>query len=203
MHTPGLPVSRPWVAAMKAAACSCRVRTSLILEFRSDSTTSRFSSPGTPKMRSTPSFSSAATRRSEPFFIDMRVIYLFILGGPIELIGPGVHDGRFPARQCRQPCLGSHRDRRLFPRMRTIIQRRHRPLDDCPLNAALDCLGMQSEGLAHRIKRRILSVSHTIRARSTRLAGSVRDCAIDDNSIARRHAAITLDPSSQCPLSHI
>ena len=27
MHTPGLPVSRPWVAAMKAAACSWRVMT--------------------------------------------------------------------------------------------------------------------------------------------------------------------------------
>src|SRR5437660_8049525 len=42
---------------------------SLIFEVRSDSTTSRFSSPGTPKIRSTPSFSSAATRRSDPFFI--------------------------------------------------------------------------------------------------------------------------------------
>src|ERR1035437_1032525 len=34
------------------------------------STTSRFSSPGTPKIRSTPSFSSAATRRSDPFIFD-------------------------------------------------------------------------------------------------------------------------------------
>ena len=44
-----------------------------------------------------------------------------------------------------------------------------------------------------------------IRARSTRLAGSVRDCAIDfnfavsappsDNSIARRHAAMTFHPA--------
>src|SRR6516165_5730058 len=69
MQTPGFPVSRPCVAAMKAAACSCRVRTSSIFELRSDSTTSRFSSPGTPKIRSTPSFSRAATRRSEPFGI--------------------------------------------------------------------------------------------------------------------------------------
>src|SRR6516162_3378866 len=67
MQTPGFPVSRPCVAAMKAAACSCRVRTSSIFELRSDSTTSRFSSPGTPKIRSTPSFSNAATNRSEPF----------------------------------------------------------------------------------------------------------------------------------------
>jgi hypothetical protein len=46
-----------------------------------------------------------------------------------------------------------------------------------------------------------------IRARSTRLAGSVRDCAIDlkyaqssspsDNSIARRHAAMVFNPLSQ------
>ena len=35
-------------------------------ELRKDSTTSRFSSPGTPKMYSTPSFSRAATSRSEP-----------------------------------------------------------------------------------------------------------------------------------------
>src|SRR6185503_3446278 len=67
--TPGRPVSRPWVAAMKAADCSWRVRISLIRELRSDSTTSRFSSPGMPKILSTPSFSSAATRRSEPFFM--------------------------------------------------------------------------------------------------------------------------------------
>src|SRR5690348_5251494 len=51
---------------MKAAPCSCRVSTSLIEEFLRLSTMSRFSSPGTPKMRSTPSFSSAATIRSEP-----------------------------------------------------------------------------------------------------------------------------------------
>ena len=37
MQTPGLPVSRPWVAAMKAAACSWRVRTSSMLDVRSDS----------------------------------------------------------------------------------------------------------------------------------------------------------------------
>ena len=49
MHTPGRPVSRPWVAAMNAADCSCRVSTSSMLEPRSDSTTSRFSSPGHPE----------------------------------------------------------------------------------------------------------------------------------------------------------
>ena len=52
-----------------------------------------------------------------------------------------------------------------------------------------------------------------MRARSTRLAGSVRDRAINlnfstskspsDNSIARRHAAISLSPSFQSPPPHI
>src|SRR5882724_6558729 len=51
---------------MKAAPCSCRVKISLIDELRRLSTTSRFSSPGTPKIRSTPSFSSAATNKSDP-----------------------------------------------------------------------------------------------------------------------------------------
>src|SRR4051794_17378617 len=69
MHTPGRPVNRPWVAAMNAADCSCRVSTSSMRELRKDSTTSRFSSPGTPKTYSTPSFSSAATSRSDPLVI--------------------------------------------------------------------------------------------------------------------------------------
>src|SRR3954471_24819126 len=56
---------------MKPAACSWRVITSSIFEERSDSTTSRFSSPGMPKMRSTPSFSSAATRTSEPLVMAL------------------------------------------------------------------------------------------------------------------------------------
>src|SRR3954454_4830667 len=56
---------------MNAAPCSWRVKISLIEELRRLSTTSRFSSPGTPKMRSTPSFSSAATNKSEPFGIPI------------------------------------------------------------------------------------------------------------------------------------
>src|ERR1700746_2629789 len=52
---------------MKAAACSCRVSTNWTLERRSASRKSRFSSPGTPKIRLTPSFSSAATSSSAPF----------------------------------------------------------------------------------------------------------------------------------------
>src|SRR6266404_1193236 len=50
---------------MNAAACSWRVKMSWIVDFRMDSTVSRFSSPGIPKIRSTPSFLRAATRRSE------------------------------------------------------------------------------------------------------------------------------------------
>src|SRR5260370_5009914 len=52
---------------MKAAACSWRVTTSLMVERRSASMTSRFSSHGTPKISRTPSFSSAATNSSAPF----------------------------------------------------------------------------------------------------------------------------------------
>ena len=52
---------------MKPAACSCRVNTSLIFERRSNSSTSRFSSPGMAKMYPTPSFSRAVTNRSEAF----------------------------------------------------------------------------------------------------------------------------------------
>src|SRR6266540_5818789 len=52
---------------MKAAACSWRVTTNLMVERRSASTTSRFSSPGTPKICFTPSFSSAETSSSAPF----------------------------------------------------------------------------------------------------------------------------------------
>jgi hypothetical protein len=57
---------------------------------------------------------------------------------------------------------------------------------------------MQSERPAYRKKRWVFPIG------STRLAGSVRDCAIDlnfavsaspsDNSIARRHAAMTSTP---------
>src|SRR5260370_14045685 len=73
-QTPGLPVRRPCVAAMNAAACSCRVRTSSIFDVRKDSTKSRFSSPGMPKTRSASSFSSAATKRSDPFAIKHNLL---------------------------------------------------------------------------------------------------------------------------------
>src|SRR6185312_5451647 len=66
-QTPAWPVRRPCVAAMNAAACSWRVNTNSMLERRNASTTSRFSSPGTPNIRFTPSFSRAATSSCAPF----------------------------------------------------------------------------------------------------------------------------------------
>src|SRR5260370_20955133 len=73
-QTPGLQVRRRCVAAMNAAACSCRVRTSSIFDVRKDSTKSRFSSPGMPKTRPTSSFSRAATKRSDPFAIKHNLL---------------------------------------------------------------------------------------------------------------------------------
>src|SRR5512135_3673610 len=50
---------------MNAAACSCRVMIALIFDFLRDSRKSRFSSPGRPKIYSTPSSSSCFTSRSD------------------------------------------------------------------------------------------------------------------------------------------
>ena len=76
---------------MNAAVCSWRVTTSSIFDVRSDSTTSRFSSPGTPKIRSTPSFSSAATSRSEPLVMASPPAWntLDRRRGTIGLMSPG------------------------------------------------------------------------------------------------------------------
>ncbi len=60
-HTPGLPVSAPYVSAMKAAPRSSRVVTNRIDESTSASTIWRFSSPGSPNTNSTPSFSRHCT----------------------------------------------------------------------------------------------------------------------------------------------
>jgi hypothetical protein len=67
MQTPGFPVSLPYVAAINPAPCSCLVRINLIEEFFRDWSRSRFSSPGKAKIYSTPSFSSALTKRSDAF----------------------------------------------------------------------------------------------------------------------------------------
>jgi hypothetical protein len=52
---------------MKPAPCSWRVRIKRMLEFFNEFSKSRFSSPGTPKMYWTPSFSSAFTNKSDAF----------------------------------------------------------------------------------------------------------------------------------------
>src|SRR5512137_1983605 len=52
---------------MKAAACSWRVTTTLIADLRRDSRMSRVSSPGKPKIYSTPSSSSWRAKRSDAF----------------------------------------------------------------------------------------------------------------------------------------
>src|SRR3984893_410880 len=84
---------------MRAAACSCRVMISWIDDLRMESTTSRFSSPGIPKIRSTPSFSRAATRRSEPLTM-VCCWHVFIPNAP-----------KGWRESCRQQDCESHADR--------------------------------------------------------------------------------------------
>jgi hypothetical protein len=68
---------------------------------------------------------------------------------------------------------------------------------------------MQSERLTHCKKRGVFPIGQQYPRPLDPLAGSVRDCAIDfnfvvfasvrDNSIARRHAAISYNPSLKAP----
>jgi hypothetical protein len=114
---------------------------------------------------------------------------------------------RLPARQRCQPGFRFQRDRRLPAGPRAIIQRGHRAFGHRPLDAALDRLMVQSERLAHREKRRAFPITQQDARALDPALGSVRDRAIilnfstsespSDNSIARRHAAISLNPSSQ------
>jgi hypothetical protein len=63
---------------------------------------------------------------------------------------------------------------------------------------------VHTHSLPNRKKRRVLSVAQQLRARSTRLAGSVRQgeiaasaaisSSLSANSIACRHPAMTLNP---------
>ena len=69
-HTPARPVSRPYTSAMKAAPCSCRVVMNVMLVlWEMESTIWSVSSPGTPKMYSTPSFSRHRVKRSAAFML--------------------------------------------------------------------------------------------------------------------------------------
>ena len=66
-QTPAFPVSLPYTSAIKAAPCSCLTVINLIVEFWSAFMTSRFSSPGIPKIYLTPSFSRHFTNTSAVF----------------------------------------------------------------------------------------------------------------------------------------
>ena len=109
---------------------------------------------------------------------------------------------RLAAGQRDRPCPGLGNDRRLLARPGTIVERRHWTKGQRPLNAALGRLMMQPQSLTHRKERRVLPVSQQ-HSRSTRLAGSVRERAIEtslakssspiDNSIARRRAVMTFE----------
>ena len=69
-HTPTLCVNLPYISAIKAAACSCLTRTNFIVsESASEIIRSAFSSPGKPKMYSTPSFSKHSMKRSDAFIV--------------------------------------------------------------------------------------------------------------------------------------
>jgi hypothetical protein len=98
-------------------------------------------------------------------------------------------------------------------RARAIVERRHRAFGHRASDAALDRLMMQPE--VPQKKRRVFPIGQQYPRRSTRLAGSVRDCAIDlnfavssspsDNSIARCHAAMTFTPlhfTHTCPVPY-
>jgi hypothetical protein len=97
--------------------------------------------------------------------------------------------------------LGLQRDRRFAAGPRAIVECSHRVFGHGALEATLDGLVMESECPTDRKKTTGFPVGQQYPRRSTRLAGSVRDCAIDlnfavsaspgDNSIARRHAAMT------------
>ena len=67
------------MAAINPAACSCLVRMSLILERERESRKSRFSSPGIPKIYSTPSSSRHWIMRSEAFIVVLGVFYFWFI----------------------------------------------------------------------------------------------------------------------------
>ena len=105
------------------------------------------------------------------------------------------------AGEVHNPSLGFGRDRGLLAGPGSIIERRHRAIGQRSLNTALNRLMVHPDVLRHRKKGGVLSVRQQHRARSTRLAGSVRERAIAlnaaksfspmANSIACRHAVMS------------
>jgi hypothetical protein len=108
---------------------------------------------------------------------------------------------RLTAGEINQPSLGLDRDEGLATSPRAIIERRQGAFDHGALDTALDGLMMQPERLAHCKKGRVLPIRQQNARPFNPVAGSVRDCDIafsfatsassSDNSIARRHAAIS------------
>jgi hypothetical protein len=62
------------------------------------------------------------------------------------------------AGKIHHPRLGRGRDRRLPTGPRPIIERRHRTIGQCPLDAALDRLMVHPNSLSHRKKGRVFPV---------------------------------------------
>jgi hypothetical protein len=62
------------------------------------------------------------------------------------------------AGKIHHPRLGLGRDRRLPTGPRPIIERRHRTIGQCPLDAALDRLMVHPNSLSHRKKGRVFPV---------------------------------------------
>src|ERR1700677_1484834 len=67
--TAARPVTRPYISAMNDAGCACRVSTYRMLDEASACTKRMFSSPGSPKTTSTPSFSRHLTISSAALLI--------------------------------------------------------------------------------------------------------------------------------------
>jgi hypothetical protein len=68
--------------------------------------------------------------------------------------------------------FGVRRNRQFPAGARAIVERRHRAFGHDAFDAALDRLVMQPERPSYR-KRRVFPIGQNIRARSTRIAGSV------------------------------
>src|SRR5208337_271199 len=110
---------------------------------------------------------------------------------------------RLAAGQRHQPNLGLVRDDGRFAGPRTFVERGQRATGHRPCHAALHGLMVQPQSPANREKRRLVTVASKIRARSTRLAGSVRERAIVvsrakspssiTNANACRHAAMCVN----------
>jgi hypothetical protein len=110
---------------------------------------------------------------------------------------------RLPARQRHQPCLRLKGDRRLPTGARAIIECSHRAFSHGALDAALNRLMMQPEHPADREERRIFPIgqqypralypARRLRSRLRYRYFSV-SASPSDNSIARRHAAMTFHP---------